>query len=53
MKVDIRKYPELISIINDELSSGNIIELKNEPRGVTLVRIDRKVKARCETKGER
>jgi len=42
--INIAEKPDLIKVINEELSAGNIIEIKKESHGITIVRIDRKLK---------
>ena len=42
-KIDIREYPELIDAINDGLNKNDDLNIKNEPKGITLVRQSRKV----------
>ena len=43
MKIDIREYPELCEAINDGLNKRDDLNLKWEPKGITLVRVGRKV----------
>lgn len=42
--VDIRRNEKAVEAINDILSNGGIAEVKFEPRGLTVVQIERKVK---------
>lgn len=46
--IDISKDPKLIQIINDSLNKGDTVEIKDEPKGTTLVRVSRKVIYRVE-----
>lgn len=41
--IDITKDKELIDTINESLKKGDTVEIKNEPKGITLVRVSRKV----------
>ena len=41
--IDISKDKRLIDTINESLNKGDTVEIKNEPKGVTLVRVSRKV----------
>ena len=41
--IDISKDQRLIDTINESLNKGDTVEIKNEPKGVTLVRVSRKV----------
>ena len=47
-KIDIREHPELIEAINDGLNKQDDLNLKVEPKGITLVRQTRKVIFRVE-----
>ena len=47
-KIDIREHPELIEAINDGLNKNDDLNLKVEPKGITLVRQTRKVIYRVE-----
>ena len=47
-EIDISKDPKLIQVINDSLNKGDTIEIKDEPKGTTLVRVSRKVIYRVE-----
>lgn len=47
-EIDISKHPKLIATINDSLNKGDTVEIKNEPKGITLVRVSRKVIDRVE-----
>lgn len=49
-EIDIREKPKIVEIINKELTAGNIIELKNESRGLVVVRITRDMRIREEKK---
>lgn len=46
--IDISKKKKLIDTINDSLNKGDTVEIKNEPKGITLVRVSRKVIYRVE-----
>ena len=41
--MDITKDPNIIKTINESLEKGDAIEIKKEPKGITLVRVTRKV----------
>lgn len=43
MEIDIREYPKAIEEINRILKNKEIAEIKVEPKGVSVVRITRKV----------
>lgn len=45
MEIDIRKYPKTIDEINRILKNKEICEIKIEPKGVSVVRIARKVQS--------
>lgn len=47
-RIDIREYPELIEAINDGLNKKDDLNIKVEPKGITLVRQTRKVIYRVE-----
>ena len=47
-KIDIREHPDLIEAINDGLNKNDDLNLKVEPKGITLVRQTRKVIYRVE-----
>lgn len=47
-KIDIKDYPELIEAINDGLNKNDDLNIKVEPKGITLVRQTRKVIFRVE-----
>ena len=47
-KIDIREHPDLIEAINDGLNKQDDLNLKVEPKGITLVRQTRKVIFRVE-----
>lgn len=47
-KIDIREHPDLIEAINDGLNKSDDLNLKVEPKGITLVRQTRKVIYRVE-----
>lgn len=40
---DILKYPDLVNAINEGIRRGDDLNLKYEPKGITLVRMSRKV----------
>ena len=43
MDIDIRDYPKTIEEINRILKNKEICEVKIEPKGISVVRISRKV----------
>lgn len=43
MEIDIRRYPKAIEEINRILKNKEICEVKLEPKGISVVRIARKV----------
>ncbi len=43
MDIDIRKFPKTIDEINRILKNKEIAEIKIEPKGISVVRITRKV----------
>ena len=45
MEIDIRKYPKTIEEINRILKNKEICEIKVEPKGISVVRISRKVQS--------
>ena len=47
-EIDISKDPKLIQVINESLNKGDTVEIKDEPKGTTLVRVSRKVIYRVE-----
>ena len=49
--LDVRTMPEVINLINKELSAGNIIEIKKERENIAVIRIDRKVKVKAPITG--
>lgn len=40
---DISKHKNLIDTINKSINNGDTVEIKREPKGITLVRTSRKV----------
>lgn len=46
--IDISKDKQIIDTINESLNKGDTVEIKKEPKGVTLVRVSRKVIYRAE-----
>lgn len=45
MEIDITKYPKTIEEINRILGNKEICEVKIEPKGISVVRISRKVQS--------
>lgn len=45
MEIDITKYPKTIEEINRIISNKEICEVKLEPKGISVVRIARKVQS--------
>lgn len=45
MEIDITKYPKTIEEINRILKNKEIAEIKIEPKGISVVRISRKVQS--------
>ena len=43
-QIDIRDYPAVCEAINSLLNARNIVEVKNEPKGIAVVEIKRQVK---------
>lgn len=41
--IDISKDKRIIDTINESLNKGDTVEIKKEPKGITLVRVSRKV----------
>ena len=41
--IDISKDKRIIETINESLNKGDTVEIKKEPKGITLVRVSRKV----------
>lgn len=50
MKVDLKNFPSVLNVLNNELNAGNICEVKIEKNSITVVKIDRKVKEKKEIK---
>ena len=53
MQIDIRTLPSVIEAINTGLSNKEIVEIKVEPKGVSVVCIHRTVKVIEKPKKER
>lgn len=53
MQIDIRTLPSVIEAINTGLSNKEIVEIKIEPKGVSVVCIHRTVKVIEKPKKER
>jgi len=45
MAIDIKDYPKTVEEINRILSNKEICEVKLEPKGISVVRISRKVQS--------